>query len=167
MGLRDPEPGLPGGHSPGQVGGADPGGEGTQRAVGAGVGVGSQDHVSRTDQSLLGQKGVLDTYAAYVVEVHDPVLLGKLAHLRHQTGSLDVLVRREMVGEERDLGRIEHVVEAGLLELVDGHPGGYIVAEAQVERRHDEIPGATVSLPAALARIFSLMVMPILSSPDR
>ncbi len=133
MGLGDPEPGLAGSHRAGQIGGAHAGGESAQSAVRAGVGVGAQDHVAGPDQALLGQEGMLHAHPAHVVVVDDPVLLRELAHLLDQSGRLDVLVRREVVGDQRDPFGVEHMLEPGLFELVDGHAGGDVVAKAEIE----------------------------------
>lgn len=81
----------PGGHARSHVGGADAGGEGTQRAVGAGMGVGPHDDLSRGGQPLLGDQGVLYAHLAHVVEMGDAVLMGKLPCLLAQLGRLDIL----------------------------------------------------------------------------
>jgi hypothetical protein len=82
---------------------------------------------------------MLHAHAADFVPVLDDVLARELAHLLDETGRLDVFVGSEVVGDERDLLRVEHLVETGFLELVDGHARGHVVAERQVEFRHHEV----------------------------
>jgi len=132
---------VTGGHGAGQIGGPHAGGEGAQRAVGAGVGVGSYDHVARAYQTHLREQRVLNAHPAYVIVVGYAVTGRELPHLLHEAGGLDVLVRREVIRDEGDALRVEDTRESGLLELVDGDRGGDVVTQAEVDAGHDQLAG--------------------------
>ena len=135
------EPGLARRHGCAHVRGAHAGGEGAQGAVGAGVGVGADDGLAGGNQSLLRQEGVLDAHGAHVVVVVDVELPGKGPALLALGGGLDVLVGGEVVHHQGDAALVEHLVKARGLELVDGHRGGDVVAQHQVQPGLDELSG--------------------------
>ena len=60
---------MPGRHAGGHIGGAHAGGERTQRAVGAGVGIRADDAVARRHQAFFGQEGMLHAHLAYIEKV--------------------------------------------------------------------------------------------------
>ena len=97
------EPCLAGRHAGGHVGGADAGGEGPHRAVGAGVAVGADDAVAGGDDALLRQKRVLNAHLAHVKKVEDVVFVGKVAAAFGLLGALDVLVGHKVVQHNVDL----------------------------------------------------------------
>ena len=138
-GRGDLEPQQAGGHARSHVGGADAGGEGTQRAVGAGMGVGPHDDLSRGGQPLLGDQGVLYAHLAHVVEMGDAVLMGKLPCLLAQLGRLDILAGGIVVQHNGDPVLVKDLGEASLLKLRDGHRGGDIVAQDQVQPGFDQL----------------------------
>src|SRR5699024_6469682 len=123
------EPQKAGGHGGGHVGGADAGGEGPHRPVGAGVGVGTHDDLTGGAQALLGQEGVLHAHLAHVEEVGDVVFVGEVPGLQAQLGGLDVLAGGVVVQDNGDLVLVKHLGEARLLKLGDGHRGGDSVAQ--------------------------------------
>ena len=67
-----------------------------------------------TDHALLGQERVLDAHAADLVVVRDALRAREVAHHLGLLGGLDVLVGRVVVGDERDLGRVPHLLDADL-----------------------------------------------------
>jgi len=135
------EPGATGGHAHCRVGGAHAGGKRAQRAVGAGVAVGADDHVARAHHALLGEKRVLHTHAAHLVVVRDLLRPGEHAHQLGLLGALDVLVGRVVVGNERHLGRVPDAFHADLGKLTDGDGCRHVVGEHQVQIALDELTG--------------------------
>ena len=126
-------------HTGGHIRGADAGGERAHRAVGAGVAVRADDAVARCHDALFGQERVLNAHLANVVEVEDVVLVCELAALLGLGRALDVLVGHEVVENDGDVLFVEHAVKACLLELVDGHRCGDVVAQHDVELGVDEL----------------------------
>ena len=126
-GLRDLEPRFTRRIRDTGVGGAHARRERAERTVGAGVGVRPDDQVARDDDALLGQQRMLHAHAPDLPVVGDPLLGDELAHLLGLLGRLDVLVRRVMVGHERDARGIPHLIDAGPLEYIDGDRSGHIV----------------------------------------
>ena len=139
-GLGHLEPGAAGGHAHAGVRGAHAGGEGTDAAVGAGVGVRADHEVAGHDDAALGEKGVLDAHAALLVVVRDPHLVGEVARDLGLLGALDVLVGSVVVGHEADLVAVE---DAGtdLAHRLDGDGRGDVVGEHKVEVALDELAG--------------------------
>ena len=133
------EPRLAGGHAGGHVRGAHAGGEGPHRAVGAGVAVRADDAVPGGDDALLRQQGVLHAHLAHVEEVDDAVPAGELPALLGLLGALDVLVGDEVVQDDVHSRLVEDVAKARLLKLVDGHRGGDVVAQDDVQVRLDQL----------------------------
>ena len=140
-GLRHAQPDAAPGHRGGEVGDSHAGGEGRQGAVGAGVRIGADDHVARRHEALLGQQHVLDAHAADLEVVHEAVPAGEVAQYLRLRGRLDVLVGREVVGHEDDLGGVEDALEARLLELGDADRRGDVVGERQVDLGLDDLAG--------------------------
>ena len=138
-GGRHLEPCHAGGHTGGHVGGAHTGGESTQRTVGAGVAVGTDDAVTGGHDAFFGQESMLDAHLAHIVEVQDVVLVGKLPALLGLGRALDVLVGHEVIQHDGDVFLVEHAVKPGLFKLVDGHRGGDVVAQHDVELGVDEL----------------------------
>ena len=134
------EPRLAGGIADRGIGGADARGECAERTIGAGVGVGADDEVARAHNALLRQKRMLDTHAADFVIVRDALLAGEFAHLLGLLGALDVLVGNVMVGHQGDLGRVEHLLDADLLEVLDRDGRRDVVGKHEVEIAFDQLP---------------------------
>ena len=91
----------------GDVGRAEPGAEGAERPVGARVRVAAGDHRAGDDPALLDEDGVLDAPAALLV-VGDALRVGPVAEQLLQLGRARVLGGDEVVGDDDDLGRVEH-----------------------------------------------------------
>ena len=138
-GGRHLEPCHAGGHARSHVGGANAGGEGTQRTVGAGVAVGTDDAVTGGHDAFFGQEGVFNAHLTDVVEIEDVVFVGELTALLGLGGALDILVGDEVVQHDGDMLFVEHAVKACLLELVDGNGGGDVVAQHEIQLCVDEL----------------------------
>ena len=91
------------------------------------------------DDALLGQQGVLDAHLAHIVEVQDVVLVGEGAALLGLGGALDVLVGDKVVQHDGDVFLVEHAVKAGLFKFVDGHRGGDVVAQHNIQLGVDQL----------------------------
>ena len=137
----DAEPGQPRGHARGHIGGAHASGEHVHRAVGAGVGVGADHGLAGGGQALLGQEGVLYPHAAHIVEMGDVKALGELPHLGAELGGLDILAGGVVIQNQRDLFPVEHLGQPRLVELGDGHRGGDIVAQHQIQLALHQLAG--------------------------
>jgi len=129
---RHLKPRLAGRHARREVGRTNAGRECAQCAVGAGVAVRADDELTGSGQTFFREQRMLDAHCADVEEVDDIVLLGELAALEALLGGLDVLIRCKMVHYERDLGVVEHLVEARLLHLSDGNRTGDIVCQREI-----------------------------------
>ena len=110
------------------------------------------DHqVARCDKPLLREDGVL--YAAVVPNfkiVHDPLRAGKRTARRALGRRLDVLVRGEVVGDDRHLLLVEYLRLPEIRELPDRHGSGDVIPQHEVEIRHDQFP-RTHLFPARVA----------------
>ena len=140
-GGRHAEPGLARGDAGCAVGGTHARRERAQRAIGAGVAVGANDHVARSDDALLRKQRVLNAHAAHIEEVHNVVLACEIAALFALLGALDVFVRGEVVHNKGDLRAVEHLVHVGLLQLANSHRSGDVVGEREVDVRLDQLTG--------------------------
>ena len=139
---RNAEPRLPCRHARRHVRGADAGGECAERAVRAGVGIRADHEIAGRDQSLFRQKRVFDSAAVPHFEVvNDLLRLRERSHRGALRGGLDVLVGREVVGDERHLFAVEHARAAELREFPDGDGRRDVVAENEIEPRHDQFAG--------------------------
>lgn len=125
------------------------------------MGVGPHDDLSRGGQPLLGDQGVLYAHLAHVVEMGDAVLMGKLPCLLAQLGRLDILAGGIVVQHNGDPVLVKDLGEASLLKLRDGHRGGDIVARTRFSLASISWPGWTEDSPAAFARIFCVIVIPM------
>ena len=133
------EPCHAGGHACGHIGGAYTGGEGTQRTVGAGVAVRADHAVTGGDDAFFRQQGMLDAHLTDIVEVEDIVFIGELPALLGLGSALDILIGYKVIQHNGDMLFIKHAVETGALKLVDGHRGGDIVAQHNVQLCVDEL----------------------------
>ena len=65
---------------------------------------------------------------------------GELANSLHQVSGRDVLVRREMVGDEDGcFGSLLRVGALDLFELVDRQRGGQLVGKVHVDLHHEDL----------------------------
>ena len=133
------EPRTPGGVAHAGVGGAHARGERAQRAVRAGVAVRADDEVARAHDALLRQQRMFHAHAAHLVVVGDALLAREVAHDLGLLGALDVLVGDVMVGHERDLRGIEHLLDADLAEFLDGDGGRDVVGQHEVKIAFDQL----------------------------
>ncbi len=137
---RHAEPRLARAHARGHVRRPNARRERPERAVRAGVAVRADHQIARRDKPLLGQKRVLDAAVVPDLEVVDDALLPREGpHARALRRGLDVLVRREVVRDEGDLRLVEDLLLAELRERADRHGRRDVVAEHEVELRHDEL----------------------------
>ena len=98
------------------------------------------DHaVTGGDDAFFRQQGVLNAHLTDIVEVEDIVLIGKLPALLGLGSALDILVGYKVIQNDGDMLFIKHTVETGALKLVDGHRGGDIVAQHNVQLCVDEL----------------------------
>ena len=133
------DPGLAQGHAGGDVGGAHARGEGADAAVGAGVAVRADDHVTGAHQAAFGQQGVFHAAVAAFVIVGDALLLGELAADHHLVGRGDVLLGREVVHDQGDLVLVEHAAGAHALEGFDGQGAGDVIGQHQGQAALDDL----------------------------
>ena len=82
---------------------------------------------------------MLNAHLAYIVEVEDIVLIGELPALLGLGSALDVLIGYKVVQHDSDMLFIKHAVKTGALKLVDGHRGGDIVAQHNVQLCVDQL----------------------------
>ncbi len=141
------EPHLPGDHRRGQVGAADPGRECAQRAVGARVAVRPDHQIAGNDEPLVGQQDVLNSHPPHLEVVHDPVLAREVAHDPGLLGRGDVLVRSEVVRDERDPRPVEDLPDSQVPDRPDGDRTGDVVPEREVNPRQDQLPRSDRFLP--------------------
>ncbi len=124
----------------GDVGRAHAGRERAEGAVGARVRIAADDELAGSDQALFGKHDVLDAAAADVEEVLDVLLGRKIFHQLRQLGRLRVLRRNEVIGDERDLPRIEDALRAlHAAHHADGDGGGELVRENEVDLSIDDL----------------------------
>ena len=136
---RHLEPCLAYSHSTRHISRADACGEGSECAVGAGVGIRSDDEVSGSRKSFFGYEGVLYAHFADVVEVGYVHVSAEITAHSALLRRLYVLVGSKVVHYHRDLVFVEHAVFAELAEFPDSHRRGDIVAEDEVEVREDKL----------------------------
>ena len=144
----DAEPSLTGGHPRRHVRRSHARRERTERTVCACVRICADHEVARRDKTLLRQKRMLDAaVVSYLEVVCDSLLLCERPHRRALGRRLDVLVGREVVWDERNLPAVEHVCPSELRKLSYRDGRGDVVAEDEVEPRHDKFPRAYGILP--------------------
>ena len=139
--LRDFKPQLACQHDRGQVGAAHPRCEGSQGAVGAGVAVGADHKVSGDDNSLLGQKDMAHPDLSTFVVMAQLMLPGKIPENLAVLGGRDILVRREVIGNDHHPVAVKDLVPPGFLEFRDGDGGRDIVPHGNIDLRVDQHPG--------------------------
>ena len=137
---RHLEPRFARAHAGGHVRRADARRERADRTVRASVAVRADNAVARRDEPLLREKRMLDAAVVANFEVVlDLLLFRELTHARALGRGLDVLVRREMVGHERNLRLVEDLLPPELRELADRNRRRDVIAQNEVELRHDEL----------------------------
>ena len=96
------------------------------------MGIGADGQHTGSDDALFRQEDVFDADAADFKIMRNAVLLGEVADDFGQAGGLDVLVRREMVRNQGNLGLIEDRL-ADLVELGNGRRGRNIIGQDHIE----------------------------------
>ena len=135
------EPGLAGGHTRGQIGGAHSGGESAQSAVGAGMGIRTDDGFACGYQTFFRKKGVFDAHLSHIIEVVYFKSPGKAAAFLALFSALYIFVRRKVVHYERDFALVEDLAEAGAFKFVDRNGTGDIVGQNHVQFGIDQLAG--------------------------
>jgi hypothetical protein len=105
------------------------------------VGIGPDDGVAAHHQSLFGQQRVLDAHLTHLEIVDDALAEGEAPHARTLSGGGNVLVGREVVGNQRHLLAIEYASRAAFLEFSDRNGRSDVVAQHQIQRAVDKLPG--------------------------
>lgn len=98
------------------------------------------NQIARAHDALFGQQRVLDAHATDLVVMRDALLTGEIAHLLGLLGAFDVLVRNVVIGNQGDLGGIEHLLHADLLEILNGDRRRDVVGKHQIEIALDQLP---------------------------
>ena len=131
------EPQLARRHRRSAVGGADAGGEHVDRTVRAGVAVAADHEIAGHHVTRLGDELVAHA-AADVVDL-GAGLLAELAHHRVQRAHALDRARARVVHDQRDLGRVEDLLDAHVLERADGKRRGAVLAHHEVDVRDDDV----------------------------
>ena len=84
---------------------------------------------------------MLYTHATHFVVMGDTLLTGKIARHLGLFGALNVLVGYVVVGNQSDLGRIETLFYADLLEFLNGDGCGNVVGKNEVKVALDQLAG--------------------------
>ncbi|OPY11763.1 MAG: hypothetical protein A4E66_01294 [Syntrophus sp. PtaB.Bin001] len=145
------EPDFAGQHGRCQIRAAHTGGKCPQRPVGAGVAVRADHKVSRQDNALFRQQGVLHADFPDLVIVGDLLLPGKVAHDLALGGGADVLVGGEMVRDKDHLVPVKDFLPSSLAEFVDGQRGRDIVSQGDIHLCIDQHSGTDfvqIGMPA-------------------
>jgi len=100
----------------------------------------ADDEVTGDDDALLGEKGVLDAHTSLLEVVRDAELVREVPGHLGLLGRLDVLVRRIVVGDEKDPLAVEDA-GADLAHGLDGDGRRDVVGEDAVEIALDELAG--------------------------
>ena len=146
------------------IGVADAGGEFAEGPGGAGVAVGAEQHFAGTRVPFLGQGDVADALVAVgadVVEVRQVLFLHEVAEHVHVAVGHRVFGEDVVVGNDDDLLAVP---DLGLspkcflkMPMVPGPQTSCVMSTSTSTQTFS--PGTTLDLPAARARIFSVIVM--------
>ena len=96
------------------------------------MGISTDSQHTGSDDALFRQEDVFDADTADFKIMRNAVFLGEVADDFGQTGGLDVLVRREVVRDQRNLGLIKDGL-ADLVELGNGRRGRNIIGQDHIE----------------------------------
>ncbi len=99
----------------------------------------SDDEIARADQPFLGQERMFDTHFADVEEIFHALRFCERAATFALFRALDVLVRDEVIHNERDLAFVENLAAAVGFDLFYSHGRGDVVSENEIEFRRDEL----------------------------
>ena len=137
-GFRHLEPAFSGRHADRHIRRTDASGKRADRAVGAGMAVRADDDLARRDNALFRQERMLDAHAPDLIVMDNVLCAGKLAHLLGERRRLDILVRHEVIRNQRNLFGIKNLRCAHTIELVDRHRSGDVVAQHKVQLAHEQ-----------------------------
>ncbi len=132
-GSRYFEPGFAGGHARRHIRTAHAGGKSAQRPVCTGVGVRTDNHIPRHRQPFLRQQRMLYAHLPHFEIVGDLIFVRKLPHTFAVLCGFDILVGHKMIGHQGDLILVKHPPGFHLVHLLNGHRGGDVVAQHQIE----------------------------------
>ncbi len=90
-------------------------------------------------QALLRQQGVLHAHATHVIVMRNFMLSGKLSALFALLSRLNILVGSKMVHHQSNFVLIKNCVKTGLFKLVNRHRRGNVIAQAQIQIRHNQL----------------------------
>lgn len=110
------------------------------------MGVRADDHHARSDEPLFRQDDVLDARTTYLEVILNVMLFGKIADDLRQSGGFDILIRREMVRDERDLRAVEDRA-ADLFKFLDGRRRGDVIGHHQIQLAVDQVARLDRVLP--------------------
>ena len=96
------------------------------------MGISADGQHARSDDALFRQEDVFNADAADFKVMRNAVLLSEVADNFSQAGGLDVLIRREMVGNQGNLGLVENRL-ADLIELCNGRRCRNIVGQDHIK----------------------------------
>ena len=96
------------------------------------MGICTDGQHARSDDALFRQEDVFNADAADFKVMRNAVLLSEIADNLSQAGGLNVLIRREMVRNQGNLGLIEDGL-ANLIELCNGRRSRNIVGKDHIE----------------------------------
>ena len=139
-GGRHLEPCLADGHPRRHVGGSDARGERSKRSIGAGMAVCADHGIACRHQTLLGKKGMLDADPSHLEVVRYALLLGEGADACALLGRLDVLVRSEVIRDERDPVPVEYAFFSEARKLLYRDRARDVIAEHHIQISHDQLP---------------------------
>ena len=135
------EPCLAGCHACGHVGAAYACGEGSQSAVGAGVGVCADDAVACYGESLFRKESVLDAHLSYVEVVAYFMFAGKFTDAFAVFGGFDVFVGDKMIHYQGNFILVEYFFAVHFFHLADGYRCCDVIAKNQIEICFDKLSG--------------------------
>ena len=138
---RHLEPCLAGSHSGSHIGTAHTGRECSQRTVGTGMGIRTDDHITCNRQSFLGQQSVFDTHLSHFKVIGNLISACKLSHAFAMLSGLDVLVGYKMVRHECDLILVKHSLRIEFLHLLNGNGACDIIAQNKIQICLDQLTG--------------------------
>ncbi len=151
----------PGGHAGGHVRGTHARGKRAERAIGAGVGIRANDAVACGHKAFFRAAARARCPFPHIVEIQDIVFVRKHAAL---PGLLAALM--SLLGTKWSITRLIFVLsntasKPRLFKFVDGHGAGDIVAQHHIQLCLDELARYNGISPACAARIFCVIVIPI------
>ena len=97
------------------------------------MGIRADDDLAGGGQALFRQQGVLNAHLSHVIKMGDGVPLRKLPAGGAQLGGLDILTGGGVIQHNGDPVPVKHSGQPRLFEFRDGHRGGDVVAQHQIQ----------------------------------